>query len=243
MIHPSLSSLFQPPVLFSGLSWYQLLPAWAAVTLGALIQGTIGFGIALIAAPLLLILNPHLIPGPLMLATLFLTVLTWWRERKEVLWRDIPVALSGRIIGTVIGTTAMAILPVDLLVATMGVLLILAAIMSSKIPPFHPSKRVLVLAGLLSGVMGTMTSAGGPPMLLAYQHIPGPRMRATLGAFFSIGILLSLVSLAAIQRFGIAEGLMGLSFVPAILGKRRTNPRVPKIFQIHDSRSIFPTQG
>ncbi|MBF0148264.1 MAG: sulfite exporter TauE/SafE family protein [Magnetococcales bacterium] len=197
--------------------WLQLLPAWFAVAIGALIQGTIGFGIALIAAPLLLLIKPELIPGPMMFATFFLTSLTWWRERHAVHWRDIGWAWVGRIAGTLAGTAAMVALPSQLLISTMGLLIVVAAVMSLNIRPFHPSQKVLGAAGFLSGVMGTMTSAGGPPMLLALQHVSGSRLRATLGAFFTLGIVISLASLTVIDRFGWEEAWQGMSFVPAIL--------------------------
>ncbi|MBF0435038.1 MAG: sulfite exporter TauE/SafE family protein [Magnetococcales bacterium] len=213
----SLADVPSLAALFPEIPWQQLLLSWFAVAIGALVQGTIGFGIALIAAPMLLIIHPPLVPGPLMLATFFLTTLTWWRERAGVHWPDIPSALVGRFAGTLAGTYAMVSLPADILITSMGLLIVLAALLSGTTRPFQPSSSLLLWAGLLSGIMGTMTAAGGPPMLLAYQHTPGPRMRATLGAFFSIGIILSLTSLATVQRFGAAEILMGLSFVPPII--------------------------
>ncbi|MBF0415125.1 MAG: sulfite exporter TauE/SafE family protein [Magnetococcales bacterium] len=213
----SLADVHSLAALFPEIPWQQLLLSWFAVAIGALVQGTIGFGIALIAAPMLLIIHPPLVPGPLMLATFFLTTLTWWRERAAVHWPDIPSALVGRIAGTLAGTYAMVSLPADILITSMGLLIVLAALLSGTTRPFQPSFGLLLWAGLLSGIMGTMTAAGGPPMLLAYQHTPGPRMRATLGAFFSIGIIVSLTSLATVQRFGAAEILMGLSFVPPII--------------------------
>ncbi|MBF0108136.1 MAG: sulfite exporter TauE/SafE family protein [Magnetococcales bacterium] len=197
--------------------WLQLLPAWLAVATGALIQGTVGFGIALIAAPLLLLIKPELIPGPMMFATFFLTSLTWWRERHAVHWQDVGGAWIGRMAGTVTGTIAMALLPGSILVPTMGFLIVVGAFMSMHIRPFQPTRPILMVAGLMSGIMGTMTSAGGPPMLLALQHVSGARLRATLGAFFTLGIVFSLASLTMIDRFGLREALQGISFVPAIL--------------------------
>ena len=35
-----------------------------------------------------------------------------------------------------------------------------------------------LIAGLLSGFMGTITSVGGPPMAMVYQNMPGPKVRA-----------------------------------------------------------------
>ena len=49
------------------------VPEFAAATvvmaLGSVLQGSIGFGLALFAAPLLALIDPHLAPGPLLVAT------------------------------------------------------------------------------------------------------------------------------------------------------------------------------
>ena len=51
------------------------LLATTAVALGALIQGTIGFGLGLFAAPLLILIDPRLVPGPILVSSAVLTVL------------------------------------------------------------------------------------------------------------------------------------------------------------------------
>jgi uncharacterized protein len=48
----------------------------------------------------------------------------------------------------------------------------------------------------VSGAAGTATSIGGPPVALVLQHRPGPVVRATLGAYFAAGALMSLAGLA-----------------------------------------------
>jgi hypothetical protein len=60
----------------------------------------------------------------------------------------------------------------------------------------RPTPATLSVAGIVSGVTGTATSIGGPPIALVYQHDPGPRVRSTLGAYFLVGVVISLVALA-----------------------------------------------
>jgi len=52
-----------------------LLLASAAVAFGAMVQGAVGFGMALVAAPLLVLIRPELVPGPLLVSGLALTLL------------------------------------------------------------------------------------------------------------------------------------------------------------------------
>ena len=66
----------------------------------------------------------------------------------------------------------------------------------------RPTRRSLLVAGTLSGLMGTVTTIGAPPMGIVYQHAPGARTRGTLNAFFALGALVSLGALTSGQDFG-----------------------------------------
>ncbi|MFD1214916.1 TSUP family transporter, partial [Arthrobacter sp. GCM10027362] len=59
-----------------------------------------------------------------------------------------------------------------------------------------PRRRALIVAGALSGVMGTATSVGGAPMAVVWQGQPPARLRATMSAFFLVGSLVSVLLLA-----------------------------------------------
>ncbi len=54
-------------------------------------------------------------------------------------------------------------------------------------------------------------------MALVYQRSPGPTVRATLSAYFAVGVVISLVALAAVGRFGPAEAGAALLLVPALV--------------------------
>jgi hypothetical protein len=73
------------------------------------------------------------------------------------------------------------------------------------------NRGTLVAAGLVSGVTGTATSIGGPPMALLLQHRPPHQIRSTLGVYFLLGAALSLTGL------GLAGDLEGSTFVLAML--------------------------
>ena len=49
-----------------------LLLAISVVTIGSVIQGSVGFGLGPLAVPLLVLLDPIFVPGPLILAALLL---------------------------------------------------------------------------------------------------------------------------------------------------------------------------
>ena len=57
-------------------------------------------------------------------------------------------------------------------------------------------RRNVVLAGATSGLLGTATAIGGPPMALVWQRNSGARLRGTMSGFFLIGSVMSMVALA-----------------------------------------------
>ena len=52
---------------------------------GAILQGSVGFGLGLIGVPLLVLIDPVFVPGPLLLAAFLLNLLMSHREHTLVL--------------------------------------------------------------------------------------------------------------------------------------------------------------
>ncbi len=189
----------------------------AVVLVGALLQGTVGFGLNLVAAPVLVLLEPRLVPGPLLLCALVLTLAMTWRERRAADLSGLGWAMVGRLPGTAAGAGAVALLPARGLALALGGTVLAGVAMSAAGRRFPPSRPTLVTAGAVSGLMGTATSIGGPPMALVYQDSPGATLRATLSAFFVVGSVVSLAALAVVGRFGAWEATAGLLLMPPLL--------------------------
>ncbi|HEY3500105.1 MAG TPA: sulfite exporter TauE/SafE family protein [Polyangiaceae bacterium] len=191
--------------------------ALAIVAIGAALQGSVGFGFALLSAPFLEWINPRLVPGPLVLAVTVLLVLTALRERQSIDLRGIGWVLAGRVPGTLIGAVALAGLSESALTVTLGVL-VLTAVGLSLLDVHLPRKPpFLVVAGVISGVMGTTAALGGPAVAILYQHERPELVRSTLATFFLIGALMSLPALAWVGRLGAEEGKLALLLLPGIL--------------------------
>lgn len=174
-----------------------LLLAGLVVALGALVQGSVGFGLALVAAPLLALLDPALVPVPLIALVTVHALLVLRRERGDTDWRGVGWALLGRLPGVALGAYAVAALPARPFAALVALTVLLAAVLSAVRWRPRPTAPALVVAGVVSGVGGTATAIGGPPVALLYQDAGGPRVRATLAAYFGAGAVLSLAALAA----------------------------------------------
>ena len=196
---------------------WQLLAATSIIAMGALLQGTVGFGLGLISAPLLLLIDPRLVPGPILCASGLLTLLLARRDWHGVQGADLRWALGGRVVGTFPAMAALAWLSNDLLDVLFGALVLFGVALTASGRHPRPGPRTLLGAGFLSGFMGTTTSIGGPPMALLYAGETGPRLRGTLSAFFVVGVALSVSALIVVGRFGFTELQLGASLFPGIV--------------------------
>jgi uncharacterized membrane protein YfcA len=195
----------------------ELFLALVLAFVGSLLQGSIGFGLSVVAAPILLLVDPRFVPGPMMLAAVFLVILIAMRERRDVIVRDVGLATIGRIIGTLPAAYALTILPARTYELLFAVLILLAVTLSAFGWHIRRTPINVVLAAILSGFIGTISSVGGPAMALMYQHETGPKVRGTISAIFTIGTTISVAALWWIGRFGVLELTLGLLLLPGVL--------------------------
>lgn len=193
------------------------LLAGAAVLLGAVVQSGVGLGQGMVAAPVLVVLEPSLMPGGLLVANASMAMLTVTTDWRDIDWRGLGWALPARVVGSLGGAWAVAVMDPTWLGGAVG-LMVLLAVAASLWGDVRVSIRPasLMTAGTLSGVTGTATTIGGPPMALLYQHEPASRIRATLGAYFFIGTVLSLVVLAGAGELSVPQIQTGLLLFPCV---------------------------
>jgi uncharacterized protein len=194
-----------------------LIIAGGAVLLGSAVQGSIGLGLGLVAAPVVSLLDPTLIPGAVLIPTALLPALTLGLEWRHIDLRGVSWALAGRLFGTVGGVWVVAVLAPRTLGGAVGVMVLVAVALTVSTFRVRPTPATLSTAGFISGVTGTATSIGGPPVALVYQHDPGPRVRSTLSAYFVVGVAVSLSALAIGGQLDGRTALFGLSLLPFVV--------------------------
>ncbi len=197
----------------------QLSVALVLVAIGATIQGSIGIGLAVIAAPILLMVSPEFVPGPMLIAAMLLTLLMAHRERNHTAWDEVAVGTGGRVLGMLPAAYALSRVPVtshtyDLLFAAIVLVGVLLSVSGWHFPL---TLRNVFLSGIGSGFVSTISAIGGPPMALVYQNEAGPRIRSTLSAIFTIGTVISAAGLWWAGRFGVNELLLGVLLLPGVL--------------------------
>src|SRR5947208_4577635 len=150
--------------------------AGLVLAIGALVQGVVGFGLALVAVPALALVDPSLVPAPMLLVSSAHTVLTVAREHAHVDWRGVGWAMLGRLPGTVIGVYVVDALPRKAFFIVIGLGVLAFVVLSVITWHPRPTPRALTTAGFLSGAFGTAMAIGGPPVALLYQHDHGARI-------------------------------------------------------------------
>ncbi len=192
--------------------------AMAAVVFGAAVaQGVGGVGFAMFAAPVAAMFFPQLAPGPLLTLGGFISLLTALRERAAIDWPAVSYALAGRAVGTLIAIYAMARFAPQALGVLFACMILAAVALSVAGLRFSATPGRVSGAGVASGIMGTMTSVGAPPIAIVLQHAAPPRLRATLGMVLFLGSIFSLVMLALAKRYTGYHAGLALSLAPFLL--------------------------
>lgn len=187
------------------------------LVLAATVQGLIGLGLALVTAPVVTLLAPELMPAFMLWLGMTMPLVTLVREHHDIDWRGLGWTLPTRIVGTVIGVGLLAWFPPAGLGIAVGIMVLVSVVLTFRAVEIPVNATTLATAGLISGVTGTTTSIGGPPMAILYQHRPPPQIRSTLGLFFVIGAALSLVGLGVAGRLEPATFLLAMTMIPALV--------------------------
>ncbi|WP_187181989.1 sulfite exporter TauE/SafE family protein [Rhizobium sp. WL3] len=198
------------------LSWPGLAAALALVLAGA-IQGSTGFGFNMLAAPVLAIINPAFVPGPMLAMAMVVSAGGMVREWSDVNRPDLTFALSGRLLSAGAAAFCLGLLSQSAFEAVFGFGVLFAVALSLLGLRIEATRMSMFLAGTLSGFMGTLTSIGAPPMAMVYQNTGGARMRATLNAFFVVGSIISIGALWLAGGFGLSDILLAATMLPFAL--------------------------
>jgi uncharacterized membrane protein YfcA len=188
-----------------------------AVAVGAVIQGSIGFGYAFVAVPVLALLYPEAVPVTPLLLALPMTGLMTLRE-----WRSIDVTgffliTAARAVGTAAGIALLVLIPADFLSVLVGLLIMTVALASFLSPNFEVNNKTRIAGGITSGITSTTAAIGGAPLALIYQDRSGAELRSTLAISFIVGIVMSLAGLALAGKVERWHFVLALQLLPGLL--------------------------
>ena len=196
---------------------------WSYIFIGVLIlagtitQGTIGFGLGTIATPIIALIRPELVPTLILLLALCISSYTLSRTFRETSWRVVGISSLARIPGSLVGAWAIASLSPNGLSIFIGCAVLFAMTLSSLGWSPRPTTLNTLIAGVASGILGTSTSIGGPPMALIMKRFDPDRTRGTLAGTFVLGTLVSLIILAFSGQISSTQMGAAAAYLPLVI--------------------------
>lgn len=186
----------------------------AAVLIGSVVQSAVGLGVGLVAAPVTALLEPALMPGALLMVAALMPCMTLVFDHHDIDWRGLLWSLPARVPGTLVGVWVVTALSARELGIAIGVVVLLAVAVTWHAVTVPVNRATLSAAGFASGITGTATSIGGPPIAIVYQHRPAREIRTTMAVYFLVGASLSLAALLVTGDLTRDQAVASATLVP-----------------------------
>ena len=176
----------------------EIIIALVVSTIGSALQGVVGFGFGVLSVPILTILDPAFTPIPQLILALPLTISIALRDRRHLDLSGAAWVIVGRFPGALLGALLHGALARRTLDAVIAFMVLGATLVISSGWSIRRTAATEFLAGVSSGITGTVSAIGGPPVALIYHDSPGATIRSTLSTIFIIGLTINLVTLAVL---------------------------------------------
>ena len=206
----------------AGVDATSLIPAAFIILAASLVKGTTGFGFALVATPLLLLLWEPLVMVPVLIpAGMAADILIVGQNRQRLEWgRVAPMAAAG-ILGIPLGTAILLIVPSDVLKIGVAVVVLVSAtiLMTGATVNISRERIASSVAGFMGGVLLTSTTISGPPvtLFLINQRWAKDTFRTSLALFFLTLQAFAIVSLAIGGILTFETLVMSVALWPSVL--------------------------
>ncbi len=153
-----------------------MLIAMLVVFGAASLQISTGMGFGMISAPLLALLDPVFAPIPILMIGLVIAASGAWPERSNIVPAEIWTGFGGRCVGMLLAVGLLFMFTdrsaFMLLFGTVTLAAIAIRAFGRKVA-FNLRNHAAL--STVSGLMGTITSVGAPPMAILYYGQPAQR--------------------------------------------------------------------
>ena len=156
-------------------------------------------------------------PDLLLCLAFVMPLVTLVREHHQVDWSGLGWSLTARVPGTVLGVLLVGWFTTRELGIAVGVMVLAGVLLTVRTIELPVTRGTLLGAGFVSGVSGTATSIGGPPLAVLYQHRDPAQIRSTLAIFFLAGAGLSLLGLGLAGSLEASTVLLSVVMTPFLV--------------------------
>tara|TARA_B100001093_G_scaffold338650_1_gene323417 strand:- start:1814 stop:2554 length:741 start_codon:yes stop_codon:yes gene_type:complete len=165
-----------------------------AVLAGGLVKGTLGFGMPMVALPIIAFIIPPTTAMILLCAPIFLTNFLQIKFKEGVSsYRFLPMFIS-LVVGLIIGARLILEININTITQIIAVSIIFAALVNCfgfKINNIKQNyeKIITTIIGFGSGILGGLSTFYGPPMLayLVAVDLPKEKFVRTVSTMYFIG--------------------------------------------------------
>ena len=206
------------------------LLALVFLAVGGGVQATLGIGAGLVAGPALTVIEPELLPGPMLAMAMVVNVRNAVADRQSthvLAWKR---ALFGAPLGLGLGAVVLSFTNVKTLSLLVSFFVLGAvALQLSGLKP--PSGTVSdYIAGTATAFSSTVAALPGPMFVVFHGHRAPGTVRGTLASFMLLVTPAILLFLAIDGRFGFRQFALALALAPGmflglLLGKA-LRPRI-----------------
>ena len=206
------------------------LLALVFLAVGGGVQATLGIGAGLVAGPALTVIEPELLPGPMLAMAMVVNVRNAVADRQSthvVAWKR---ALLGAPLGLGLGAVVLSFTNVKTLSLLVSFFVLGAvALQLSGLKP--PSGTISdYIAGTATAFSSTVAALPGPMFVVFHGHRPPGTVRGTLASFMLLVTPAILLFLAIDGRFGFRQFALAVALAPGmflglLLGKA-LRPRI-----------------
>lgn len=203
--------------MIAGLGTAALLIVLLTTAAGAIVQGSAGIGLGLIASPILLQLDPAFAPGPLLLGGLVIGA-----RHLTMEWADLDRPALGRAslglpFGAIAGLGVLQVMAADTLSLLIGSTICVASLALLFGVRLRTAPSSHVATGAAAAFTSITAAIPGPPLVIGFADLEPRAIRSTVSAFVAITGAVAFVGLVAIERFGRHEAALLATMVPGLI--------------------------
>lgn len=196
----------------------ELIVCCGIVFAAAIVQMSSGMGFGMLASPLIALVKPEIVPVSVMLVGLVVALSGTWRERANISMVELRLGIGGRVVGSLLALLLLLrVTSLDGFFIIFGIVMLVAVCMTASGLRLEFNNRNLLGLSVVSGLMGTITAVGAPPMAIIYHDRAPGIVRPTLNAFFAAGCILGLASLGMSGWVQASDFVFAAFLLPAML--------------------------
>lgn len=194
----------------------ELVAANVVICVAALLQAATGAGFAMVAVPVLALIDLAWVPAPMLVSNIALSAVMMRRGREALEPAELPPLGLGLVLGTAAGAALLTQVGGAGLGALIGGIIVAAVLASLLTPPLRITRARVFSGAVLGGATGVVAAMHGPPLILLYQREHPEKVRATLAGVFLFGCFLALGSLWLAGLLDAGDVWRGAALLPGV---------------------------